>query len=102
MIYFLIKLKYQIFIYFYFKLNKIKNKYFWFLIIYMIFTFDDVFSTETGLELSGIAGPVRCLRISGSSAKIRNKKDRRGSPVAPPMPKSVPSGGREEDQLLMV
>ena len=53
---------------------------------------DDVFSTETGLELGGIAGPVRCFRMSGSSTKVRNKEDRRGSPVASPMPKSVPSG----------
>ena len=36
--------------------------------------------------------------MSYSPVKIRNKKDRRGSPVAFPMPKSVLSGGRE-DQL---
>ena len=33
--------------------------------------------------------------MSGSPAKIRSKKDKRGSPVASPMPKSVLSGGRE-------
>ena len=37
--------------------------------------------------------------MSGSSIKIRSKKDRRGSPVASPMPKSVLSGGRE-NQLI--
>ena len=31
----------------------------------------------------------------GFPAKIRNKKDRRGSPVASPMPKSVFFGGKE-------
>ena len=36
---------------------------------------DDAFSTETGVELGGIVGPVRCLWMSDSSAKIRNKKD---------------------------
>ena len=35
-------------------------------------TYDDVFSTETGLELVGIAGPIRLLWMSGSSTKIRN------------------------------
>ena len=57
--------------------------------------FDDAFSTEIGLELGGIAGPVRRLWMSGSSTKIRIKRDRRGSPVASPIPKSVLSGGRE-------
>ena len=61
---------------------------------------DDAFSIETGLELGEIAGPVRCLWMLGSSAKIRNKKDWRGSLVASLMPKSVLSGGREKDQLL--
>ena len=61
---------------------------------------DDAFSTETGLKLGRIVGPVCCLWMSSSSTKIRNKKDWWGSPVASPMPKSVPSGGREEDQLL--
>ena len=37
--------------------------------------------------------------MSSSSSKIRNRKDWRGSPVASPMPKSVISGGIE-DQLL--
>ena len=37
--------------------------------------------------------------MSGFFVKIRNKKDWRGSPVASPMPKSVLSGGRE-NQLL--
>ena len=37
--------------------------------------------------------------MPGSPAKTRNKKDRRGSPVASPMPKSVLSSGRK-DQLL--
>ena len=39
---------------------------------------DDAFSIGTGLELAGIARPVRCLWTSGSSAKSRTKKDRRG------------------------
>ena len=39
--------------------------------------------------------------MSCSSTKIRNKKDRRGLPVASPMPKSVLSKGRE-NQLLRV
>ena len=38
------------------------------------FESDDAFSIETGLELGGIAGPIRCLWMSGSSTKIRNKK----------------------------
>ena len=37
--------------------------------------------------------------MPGSHAKTRNKKDRRGSLVASPMPKSILSSGRE-DQLL--
>ena len=37
--------------------------------------------------------------MPGSSAKIRNKKNWRGSPVASPMPKSILFGGRE-DQLF--
>ena len=60
---------------------------------------DDAYSIETGLELVGIARPIRSLWMLGSSTKIRNKRDWRGSPVATPMPKSVLSGGRE-DQLL--
>ena len=59
----------------------------------------DAFSTETRLELTGIAGSVRLLWMLSSLAKIRRKKDRQGSPVASPMPKSVLSGGRE-NQLL--
>ena len=39
---------------------------------------DDAFSTGTGLEHARIAGPVICLWMSSSSAKTRNKKDRRG------------------------
>ena len=38
---------------------------------------DDAFSTGTRLERAGIAGPVRCLWTSCSSAKTR-KNDRRG------------------------
>ena len=75
-------------------MNDIFNDYTIFFIVY-----DDVFSTETGIERAGIARPVRWLWTSGSSAKIRNKNDRRGSPVASLMPKSVLSSGRE-DQLL--
>ena len=60
---------------------------------------NDTFSTGTGLERVGITGHVRGLWMLGSPTKIRNKKDRRGSPVASPMPKSVFSGGRK-DQLL--
>ena len=57
---------------------------------------DDAFSTGTRLERAGIAGPVRCLWMLGSSAKIRNKKDWWGSLVASLMPKSVLSSGRED------
>ena len=64
-----------------------------------VFIFDEVYSTETGLELAGVVGSVCWLWTSGSSAKIRNKNDRRRSPVASPMPKLVLFGGRE-DQLL--
>ena len=60
---------------------------------------DDVFSTETGPERVGISRPVRCLWTLSSSAKIRNKKDLRGSPIASLMPKLIIFGGRE-DQLL--
>ena len=60
---------------------------------------DDAFSIGTGLERAKIIGPVCCLWTSGSSAKKRNKKDRRGSHVPSPMPKSALSGGREV-QLL--
>ena len=56
---------------------------------------------KLGWSLRGIAGPVRLLWMSDSSAKIRNKKVWRESPVASPMPKSVPFDGREEDQRLM-
>ena len=44
----------------------------------LAFKNDDTFSIEIGLELTEIAGLVRCLWMSDSSAKIRNKKDRRG------------------------
>ena len=37
--------------------------------------YDDAFSTKTVFELVGITGPVRLLWMSGSPAKIRNKKD---------------------------
>ena len=43
---------------------------------------DDAFSTGTGLERAGFAGPVRWLWALDSSAKTRNKKDSGGSPVA--------------------
>ena len=39
---------------------------------------DDAFSIETGLERAGFAGPVRWRWALDSSAKTRNKKDRRG------------------------
>ena len=58
-----------------------------------------LFLTGTGLEHAGIAGPVHFLWMSGSPAKIRNNKDRRGPPVATLMPKLVLSD-RREDQLL--
>ena len=62
--------------------------------------FDDAFSTGPGLERDGITGLVCWLWMSGSSVKIRNKKDQRGSPVASPMLKLVLFCGRE-DRLLM-
>ena len=43
---------------------------------------DDDFSTETGLELGKIDGPVHCLWMSGSSVEIRNK----GSAGVRPLP----------------
>ena len=39
---------------------------------------DDAFSTGTGLERAGFAGPVLWLWALDSFAKSRNKKDRRG------------------------
>ena len=39
---------------------------------------DDAFSIGTGLERVGIARPVRWLWMLDSSAKTRNKEDRRG------------------------
>ena len=41
------------------------------------------------MERVGIAGSIRRLWMPGSSAKIRNKKNRQGSPVASLMPKLV-------------
>ena len=49
----------------------------------MISIIDDVFSTGTGLERAGSAEPIRCLWTLGSSAKTRNKKDRRGTRPLP-------------------
>ena len=66
---------------------------------YQYLSIDDAFSTGTGLERIGIAGPIRWLKTSGSSSKTRTKRFRGGSPVASSMPKSALSGGRE-DQLL--
>ena len=42
------------------------------------FPSDDAFSTGIGLERAGFDGPVRWLWVLDSSAKTRNKKDRRG------------------------
>ena len=39
---------------------------------------DNAFSTGTGLECAGFAGPVRWLWALDSSAKTRNKNDRWG------------------------
>ena len=49
--------------------------------------FENAFSIGTEFKRVGFAGPVRRLRTSDTSAKTRNKKDGRGSPVASPMPK---------------
>ena len=78
--------------------NKL-NPIFHDLFMYNYFKFDNVFSIETVMERAGIARSVRCLWTLSSSAKIRNKKDWRGSLVATPMPKSVLSGGREDQRL---
>ena len=43
-----------------------------------LLVYDDAFSTGTGLERVGFAGPVCWLWALESSAKTRNKKDRRG------------------------
>ena len=61
---------------------------------------DDVFSIEIGLELGGITRSVHCLWMSGSSAKIRNKKNWRRSPVAFLIPKLALSDEGEKYQLL--
>ena len=45
---------------------------------FYLIIYDNAFSTEIGLEFAVIAGSVHCLLMSDSSAKIRNKKDRRG------------------------
>ena len=47
-------------------------------LIKMNYISDDAFSIGIGLERTGFAGPIRCLWMLGSSAKTRNKKDRRG------------------------
>ena len=62
---------------------------------------DDAFSTETGLERAGFAGPIRWLWALDSSTKKKTKKKRigGGSPIAASIPKSVLSCGREY-QLL--
>ena len=60
---------------------------------------DDVFSTGTGLERAGFAGPIRWLWALDSSAKKETKRIGGGLPVAALMPKSVLSCGREY-QLL--
>ena len=46
--------------------------------ILFLIILDDAFSTGTWLERAGIARPVRCLWMLGSSIKTRNKKDRWG------------------------
>ena len=43
-----------------------------------IFYYDDAFSTGIEIECAGFAGLVRWLWALDSSAKTRNKKDRRG------------------------
>ena len=45
---------------------------------------DDAFSTGTGLERAGFAGPVRWLWALDSSAKTRNKKGLAGACPLPP------------------
>ena len=57
---------------------------------------DDAFLVGTGLERAGFAGLVCLLRALDSPEKTRNQKNRRGSPVASLMPKSVPSGERKD------
>ena len=61
---------------------------------YQYISIDDAFSTGTGFKRAGIAGPIRWLRTSGSSAKTRTKGIDGGSLVASPMPKSALSDGR--------
>ena len=39
---------------------------------------NDAFSIGIGLERAGFTGPIRLLHTLDSSAKTRNKKDRRG------------------------
>ena len=60
---------------------------------------DDVFSIETGFDCAEFAGPA----VSGRWTTLHKQKTKRigrSSSVASPMPKSVLSGGRE-NQLLM-
>ena len=61
---------------------------------------DDAFSTETGLKRARIT--ERRFADSGCRAPLQKQETKRisgSSPVASPIPKSVLSGGRE-DQLL--
>ena len=60
-----------------------------------------LFQPKMGWSLVELLGQSAVYGCWGSSAKIRNKEDWRGSHVASLMPKSVLSGGKEEDQLLM-
>ena len=58
------------------------------------------FSTKTGLERVGITGPVLLALDAGLLYKNKKQRGSMGdSPIASPMPKSVPSGERK-DQLL--
>ena len=64
---------------------------------------DDAFSTRTGLESVGIAGPELELSLGRSAGSrhwtpLQKQETMRiggGSPVAAPIPKSVLSCGRE-------
>ena len=49
----------------------------------VLFVGDDAFSTGTGLERAGLAGPVHRFWTSGSSAKTRNIKGSAGDRLLP-------------------
>ena len=60
---------------------------------------DDVFQPELGWNVLELLGRSADFECRAPLQKQETKRIGRGSPIASPMPKSVISGGRE-DQLL--